>query len=163
MRRLEAIPSHTPGYDLLHSFVTSFCTDGDLLSQWSGYAFARGFAVGLDSGVLASKAIAEGAALAEVTYDRTRQVEQLANVATSILRDNPTFTAHQLSTTSDAVMMLIALSFKDVAFHEENEWRLGTVKALKTDRPSEWSSVKFRSSPLVGVVPYLRGGHWLRH
>jgi len=162
-----------------YHFSTSFCTNGDLLSQWRGYSSPRGFAVGLDR-VKSQQQNDELLSLSKVEYEEEKQIERIVELTRTIFAQNDDLGASQLATFIAGVLTLLLREFKDKAFSEENEWRLDRPisfarvafndllkSGMFTERDREWVEaahrndrentppVRFRSSPLVGLVPYI--------
>lgn len=145
------------------AYVTCFCEDGDLLSQWRGYAGPGGFALGfnpllldpLRSDVLFHPILTwvrYGANQARLSFDSW--VAELAPHATN----HPGTTAwHQ-----QILVLRMLASVKNPGFKEEQEWRTIVSSHLNRSRygsaafPPEHASfdLLFRSGP-VGLVPYV--------
>jgi hypothetical protein len=71
-------------HDYVEAYVTCFCADGDLLSQWRGYGEGDGLSIGFSSAALNTvvkdtPGMVMG--LVKVTYDETEQYEQLYALA----------------------------------------------------------------------------------
>jgi hypothetical protein len=110
------------------NYTTSFCDNGDLLSQWRGYGLGfGGVAIGFDRSDLEF-----GADLLQVRYEKN---EQLQASAARLLRDLPPRASRganpqhpTLSPTSkDTVTRKLRralLTHKHPAFREEGEWRV---------------------------------------
>ena len=128
-------------------FVRCFCADGDLLSQWRGYGTGGGFALGFDSGELASSAAMVDGRLQKIRYG----LEALAQLIQKIENLPPTgfpgangwaYTRHEV------LPWLVRV--KSPAFHEEKEWRV-IVEALDGGH----KGVTFRTSDYIGLLPYI--------
>lgn len=92
-------------------YIASFCENGDLLSQWRGYAHEGGFALGFNTDCLDK--------CAEQVYGNLYQVRYLKH---GILA-NEDIASHG----KDRKLLLIAgrlARYKHAAFHEEKEWRI---------------------------------------
>jgi hypothetical protein len=127
-------------------FVGCFCRDGDLLSQWRGYGRDGGFALGFDSGTLASSAEMVDGRLERIRYG----LEAIDQLIQKIENLPPTGFpgANGWAYTRDHVLPWLA-RVKSPAFHEEQEWRV-IVEALDGGH----RGMKFRTSD-YGLVPYI--------
>ncbi|MFE3052290.1 DUF2971 domain-containing protein [Nocardia sp. NPDC059239] len=135
------------------AYVTCFCTDGDLLSQWRGYgANGGGYSIEFDSRALeyllvpalrAGDAVvghAIGSPLVQVNYGLDD--EKLREAAKLIVEGEPD---------SALFNMLSSLAqFKHEAFAEEDEWR------IVASRPTFYTPLRFRPGPTGGITPYIR-------
>lgn len=153
-------------HDYVEAYVTCFCADGDLLSQWRGYGEGDGLSIGFDSAELntvAKDTPGMVMGLVQVTYDETQQYEQLYDLVkgwvqmflTSFTRDKRT-KPHVEAMLFAQCFAWLAASFKHHAFAEEQEWRLVYVRLrLPAVLPEE--SFKFSSRSSIGmVVPFIR-------
>lgn len=145
-------------------FVTCFCTDGDLLSQWRAYSgqdSAGGYALGFETpGALPAWAqTAPGGhdlALRKVLYDPVEQeavLQELISVMVAILEVDPTDVARQNAFARHLVDGLVeaATWCKHPAFKEEQEWRLVYL------RSSDVQQLPLLHRPGRGlVVPYVQ-------
>lgn len=127
-------------------YVACFCSDGDLLSQWRGYANGGGYAIGFSTAGLKAAAESAKGALVQVVYDPPK------------LGDNGLFRASALTVGGMGARMVptsAALAkFKHPAFREEHEWRAVFPANDDASNAGVDLNVKFRSGAL-GVVPYL--------
>ena len=118
------------------TFVASFCSDGDNLSQWRGYGDGgNGFAIGLDREALAMATRAQGYNLVRLMYEGSEQEALL----TEAVRDAVPILdewARDPDSAPNAAMQLLLLSFgflhalvflKNPYFHDEREWRLTRI------------------------------------
>ena len=169
---------------MFHAFVTSFCENGDLLSQWRAYsAQGGGYCLGLEfsdrTRVIAEKkkdriTLSEPDSeeklllrpyLRKVVYQKEEQKNLVRTYASEVAE--AAFRAIQHSDIEQAfghsrksaiavlalqatnVLDDLALSFKQSAFQEEQEWRL--IRVVPDNRnPEEFS---FRDSG-NGLIPY---------
>lgn len=133
-------------------FVSCFCEDGDLLSQWKGYGNGgEGFALGARFSWLLSLA-ASGFRLQKVIYDADQQTDlilmHLTKVSSLLAQrgfsdpDQRKIWQHAAASLAPWVVM-----FKDPVFKEEREWRLVNVAPI----PPPYS---FRRSS-HRIVPYV--------
>jgi Protein of unknown function (DUF2971) len=155
-------------------FVASFCEDGDLLSQWRGYAAPGGYALGLDFDAIEAGFMGP----IPVIYQEDR-LNRLVNLwaeeaAGSFIRVFSPFldrvrprrpadeadrageleqVAEMMNTFQQGTwgaMCAMCTSLKNETFSEEREWRL--VRARSTSSTSQ--PLKFRQGPL-GLTPFL--------
>jgi hypothetical protein len=135
-------------------FCVSFCTTGDLLSQWRGYGDAGGgYAVGFEPSFLFGQLQTEGPPLRllrRVIYNREHQERIVAGWGHAVLggavSDNDwlfwRFFSQALA------------SFKNSAYEEEGEWRLVQFGRVWSGREAPWLyPVQFRERR-GEIVPY---------
>lgn len=148
------------GIDL---YVSCFCEDGDLLSQWRGYSRGAGmYSLGFSSGSLHKPGSAEAApySLYPVEYEPAKQRKIINDIITRGMRRNlmgikgPTkpdgkevFDALGLLTFSLSFCLIF---FKHSSFAAEQEWRIVLVKLPGDDIP-----VFFRQDPWY-PTPYTQ-------
>jgi Protein of unknown function (DUF2971) len=134
-------------------FVTSFSTNGDLLSQWRAYCRpGHGVSLGFDVGQISRAAAYNGFELRRCTYEGaehrrlTAELFQLWHETFS----GTTTSADEEKVATDFMVAFatLAATFKDESFAEEDEWRL---VAVSQDIPSE---VKYRQG-LSFIVPFV--------
>lgn len=157
--RRSAANSQSPSTSV---YVACFCENGDLLSQWRGYA-AGGYAIGFRTAALSSiDSQAREAVVPETTAWPTTRLTKIAygSAAVAMMVDRvldeiaPDWVERMGKPGSrgavhaDTVAIPALASVKHQDFAEEREWRLISV----VDAPR--SEVRFRASTL-GVVPYL--------
>lgn len=151
------------------AFVSCFCEDGDLLSQWRGYAAGGGYALGFSREALArlpdlrlhhhihneSERIAFGdgrpvpARLVRVQYGRPGIDHLLRVVRDELVPElGVGFPGVKGWTRTFTVVFPALASIKDPAFAEEREWRLVLIT-----HPSA-PEIQFRANQL-GLVPFL--------
>jgi hypothetical protein len=119
-----------PGLQTQFLCIASFSTDGDLLSQWRGYAATGGVSLSFHKSALEAAAKQEGFTLQQCVYDTLEKIKLITDYLNMMLKDieNP-------SNASDAAIwtlaegwvfafQIYASSFKHNSFVEENEWRL---------------------------------------
>jgi hypothetical protein len=150
-------------------FVTCFCRDGDLLSQWRGYADGGGgyslkfrfnndvFTKDMDGNL--NKPI-----LRKVIYDKNEQIEitqklvqgicEICDTYPDLDKDNPDKEEIWMSVAQLVAKTLLdfAISFKHEGFREEKEWRL--VRTVEKDDTNKNVST-FRVDGGL-IVPYLK-------
>lgn len=139
-----------------HTYVCSFSTDDDDLSQWRAYCPKGGFALGFPTTVLESLARRQEFALAACRYAENVK-RQLAE--TLVDRISVRFSDLRSLISEESTRLLVGNTlreifigsipeFKDVAFEKENEWRLISLPEAADGRPA------FRTRNGL-VVPYL--------
>jgi len=149
------------GLDDFRCYVACFCEDGDLLSQWRGYASGEGVAIGFDVAALgASIPIETDEQVAHLEVD-LRRVEYDEAVSRALLAErakqiNERRPGHPFIAAWYEIwgLLLDLAATKHHAFREEREWRIivpSTSADLTNDRNR--GKLKFRQSPL-GLVPY---------
>ena len=151
-----------------HVFVGSFSSEGDVLSQWRAYASdGDGFAIGFRTDAFNAKLQIPNASInnnhtvgfLQVQYNDDALKRAIEKVFDYYLTVDPR--------PGDAIIICaeqlrrLALSFKNPAFREENEWRISyspwiTVHPEKPDLEilGALKTMHFRSSR-YGVVPYF--------
>lgn len=162
-------------------YLTCFCEDGNLLSQWRSYGASGGYALGFDFGpknygrLLRPEPNVYTARLVRVEYERSEQIKRCRTILDAVfpILDEPKVTAALPNVESHAKVnyeaisgivgeMLIeeALSFKNSAFRVEQEWRLVVRRRelLKqgTDDAGQ-TPIPVHHRPARGyLVPYVR-------
>ena len=163
-------------------YVTCFCEEPDLLSQWRGYsATASPISIAFDlRAKVASDSLPRASRLGQVIYNRTDQESSAQNLFNKwvstitpqldLWSEQPLLAVRVL----EASLLELVLLFKHSAFSEEREWRLitpfdPTALALElgnSDRAAivmshlPWSTssdlpeLRFRPSHL-GLTPYI--------
>lgn len=146
-------------------YVACFSEDGDLLSQWKGYAgFGEGYSVEFDASELTRhkrKYPHVNVIISKVIYKREQQISMIKAQVDKILIE-----CNKLATNDNnrqeiidaGIVILIhmlrhmTIFFKDNAFSEEREWRATYVNNELSEEGRR--DVKFR---VVGgnIVPYL--------
>lgn len=154
---------------LRHYFVACFCEEGDLLSQWRGYASPGGYSLGFavdhckvpewvapffpvtydqGSARMTASAWASGAAdrLLQVFDERLDSAIAGGSPQKAISQLIEEFGRDQFNT-----LEAIAATLKDPSFSEEREWRVLSESHPQADGDRE---VLFRTGPL-GPTPYI--------
>lgn len=128
-------------------YVTCFCSESDLLSQWRGYASGSGFAIGFAGERLKAQADSLQGRLVKVIYDSPPP------------GDDALFRGSALTVGESGSHMVPApedlAKYKHRAFREEHEWRLVLSHASVLARQSEQANPKFRSG-VLGLTPYVQ-------
>ena len=146
-------------------YVSSFCQDGDLLSQWRGYgAFGEGFALGFSFPPGKAPPI-QMAWLIEVLYDEQPLIDAVDEIL-SIFADYVAKSSRRLAI-EDVVDLfpetrhVLWLAFKNPAYREEREVRLLALRPSKPehrDKDAErFGKVFFRTSR-ADVIPFIKIG-----
>lgn len=153
---------------LSESYVASFSSDGDVLSQWRAYGMdGDGFAIGFrpqafraQLGTPMTSAVPEHTVgFLKVHYDN----EMLKAKIAAIL-DHHVSVAHDGNNIIECSLKLraLALSFKNPAFREEDEWRVCYSPLISTHQETRdleivgmLRELRFRASR-YGVLPYFQ-------
>lgn len=143
-------------------FVSCFCQEGDLLSQWRGYAQAgEGYSIGMDGDQLGLIGGGRNFFFGPVEYDLAVQ-ERIVNVILTMVVDrlNKMTKAQTVKQASSAIdecckvfrraIWYPLVTFKDAMFAAENEWRATEVMTKEESA----KQVRFRSSGSK-LVPYI--------
>lgn len=141
-------------------FVTCFCEESDLLSQWRAYGEAGvqgGYAIGLgnDRGPAQAwvQSVGHGLDLRRVIYDEVRQVDLTLGLLRSLLAlldANPGGNQSAFARGLVDGLREIASWCKHPAFAEEKEWRVVYAR-MEDNTPFD---LKFRAGHGV-VIPYV--------
>lgn len=140
-------------------YVACFCEEGDLLSQWRGYASGGGYAIGFKSEALRQVALIDPRTgnqapsmmgsevnLIRVTYGPDAISEMVSSVIGKIAPRPQAHSGVHGHYQAGTVVIPALARIKHEAFREEREWRLLTAP--------ESAVAEFRTSGL-GLVPYL--------
>ncbi|MDQ2922611.1 MAG: DUF2971 domain-containing protein [Acidobacteriota bacterium] len=143
-------------------FVSCFCEEGDLLSQWRGYAQAgEGYSIGVDGNQFGLIGGGRNFFFGPVEYDREAQ-ERIVGVVLTMVLDGlngmtKALTVKQASPAIDECCKVFRraiwyplVTFKDVMFAAENEWRATEIMTKEESA----NKVRFRSSGSK-LVPYI--------
>ncbi|MBI1376851.1 MAG: DUF2971 domain-containing protein [Frankiales bacterium] len=132
------------------AYVACFCEDGDLLSQWRGYAPGGGYAIGFTTSGLRNLSdpggTVAGPSLVRVRYGNEALIAAVSRVEAEV---GERATGHPGVTGFDEsarYVIPVLASIKHAAFAEEREWRV----VVSSDRVG----VQFRSTA-VSIAPYL--------
>ncbi|EFB5170312.1 DUF2971 domain-containing protein [Escherichia coli] len=112
-------------------FITSFCEEDDLLSQWRGYGGETGYSIGWDFQQLKSASYTGNWMLARCIYDQEKQNEaamsylryHITDWVDYRIKDNPGLEALSEFYFGFVLRRFIPL-LKHQSFSEEKEWRL---------------------------------------
>jgi hypothetical protein len=165
LRFTEETMRDPTGHELPTLYVSCFCEDGDLLSQWRAYGREQGFAIGFDPEVLQQ---------IEVTQDaRSRVRQKITDIPPYLLHvvygEDPASIAisqaietmgygqsgggHYGVVAVNEVawyVLPVLCRIKHPTFREEREWRL--VYVIWYDQQEQIA--RFRPSS-IGIVPYI--------
>jgi hypothetical protein len=147
-------------------YVTSFCRDGDLLSQWRGYgAFGSGYALGF-SFPLGKAPPIQMAWLVEVLYDEkplADAVDQILGIFADFLAKNAAkkWAMEDVVDLFPETLHVLWLAFKHPAYREEHEVRLLAHRSAKAEHRQKdavsFGKVHYRASR-ADIIPYLKIG-----
>jgi hypothetical protein len=162
-------------------YLTSFCEDGNLLSQWRTYGASGGYALGFNffphgaGGLFKPEPKSYTVRLAKVEYERSEQIKRCKAILDTLLPiyDEPEI-ANAIREVADhgmvnyqrqqgivgEILMEEALAFKDRAFSVEKEWRFVVrrrelLKQGDDNGEDAQKLVRFRPTQRY-AVPYLR-------
>jgi len=145
-----------------YRFISCFCEDGDLLSQWRGYAGGTGgLSIGFDSRIVNVVSAKNPAVfLRRVLYEPRIQAEIFNQIISEV---NACITQNTSGKTTEEQSNIIAYighifgtlveellyAFKHPSFYEEKEWRL----VITADLSNNLNSLLFRTSN-ASIIPY---------
>lgn len=139
--------------DMTNVFICCFCIDGDLLSQWRGYAGGSyGYAIGFDSERLKFVADRAGFDIRQCIYCREDQ-RQLVNALVDKYVQNPGTTDRDKGGNFITPLSQLVCCFKNKGFVEENEWRL--VSRLDHSSERYPRNLAFRPGPSM-IIPMAK-------
>lgn len=137
--------------DASSTFSVSFCSDGDLLSQWRGYgSFGLGYAIGLD---LSNSPHPQLGMLYDVSYGE----EPLEDVAADLLEIYAKATEKWgLHICEEAAVLLqsLAHAFKEPSYKEEQESRIVTGISKQRELFAREAPLRFRARG-GDIIPYI--------
>ncbi len=141
------------------AYIVCFCTEGDLLSQWRGYARPGGYSIGLDPNTFPHTTLTN-LDLIPVRYDANAHVERVRElvkrwrVAFRFGYDTASDIARRLGLVFATALTRTAVTFKHPAFHEEREWRLVLPRLQVETEAGPGHSVRYRARDGL-ILPYL--------
>jgi hypothetical protein len=169
--------SETTPYAENHCYVASFCSEGDLLSQWRGYAAAAaggGYSVGFRAPELMRNAVIDqakpvgvpGVGLYKVLYDLTAQetlIDRVLDVCFAAAEgvSHPSAWLYLADNLLGLVIPAIAPQIKAPVFREEQEWRLvawgrsGLRFRLDRDRIVPYLTCRIPNASGARLLPIL--------
>lgn len=137
-----------------HFYAVSFCSEGDLLSQWRGYGrMGGGYCVGFDPRKFPRPEGDDAAELQRISYLKPDQRRVIASALKKGLEYIPRGRTHRkdgvrdLATELAMELFQYLSSFKDRSFSEEKEWRLVTLLG-------DSNAVQFRAAENA-LKPYI--------
>ena len=143
-------------------FVSCFCEQGDLLSQWRGYAKdGMGYSIGVDGDLLGQIGGGLNFFFGNVVYDREIQERTIQHILSSCVEGVDLLTtgvsaAKASSRIADVchifrrALWYPLVTFKDALFAEENEWRAIEIM----NRSETEKRIRFRPGASK-LVPYI--------
>jgi hypothetical protein len=137
-----------PSLKHFRMFITCFCEDSDLLSQWRGYGADQGYALGFDAKQLQALNFGE---LVQVQYGITNPAEYFAEELDWASR--PASHPGMAEWFRSEWLQQRLARVKHPGFTEEHEWRI--LKQISThDLKESNMSVSFRPSSM-GPIAYI--------
>jgi hypothetical protein len=139
-------------FDQFSEFITCFCEDGDLLSQWRAYGSDQGYSLGFDTELLERQDIDT---LSPVQYGISTPHVFFENELEYATQP----TAHPgVEAYYSALSLIPRIALvKNPSFSEEKEWRL--LKTLEFYVQSDYK-INFRPSPMGAIgfisIPYKK-------
>jgi hypothetical protein len=127
LERLETVGDQ---FGRVNIFVSSFTEEGDILSQWRGYSSAGGVSLGFIVSELNQIAARAQFRLIKCIYNDVQKevlAEEFVDDALRRFSTSGDFSSDAVEQVAFSYMSLylpIAAAFKNMAFREENEWRL---------------------------------------
>lgn len=164
-------------FSLENIYVACFCEDGDLLSQWRGYANnGEGYSIGFDSARIIFK-IAENvdekapnmyvSSFLKVIYleDEQKQIiKDTLKIYTDFMKENKINILDDMfkkfvTSFSECISRIIC-SFKHPAFIEENEWRILSFADKQStsnvkEKKDDINIINFRANKEF-LIPYIK-------
>lgn len=152
---VEGIAKDLDGFLPPEAYITCFCEEQDLLSQWRGYGARQGVSITFETEALVELFEPKGAQLHRVQYGTSAARKHLQSEITSAFPDLIDDFDYLMGDLSDAeirakfkdLMTTLVPRFKHLGFSEENEWRLIVIDPLK-------SKLKFRPRSQL-MLPYI--------
>lgn len=158
----------------INCYITCFCEDGDLLSQWREYASSGGgFAIEFDSDkFFLTEAYLRSSQrpylLLRVIYDETEQRKILADIIDSVItllkkqgikHSSDTRIADACGFLNNVILDYL-LIFKHPSFSVEKEWRLVTFLNSNNTEKINFRNGKYGLTPYTVITPRVFGGPW---
>jgi hypothetical protein len=143
-------------------FVSCFCEDGDLLSQWRGYAqTGEGYSIGVSGDLLGKIGGGLNYFLGQVVYDRAVQENAVDDILEACCEGASRLAAGMSVAAASTLVgelchvfrraiWFLMVTFKDAMFKEENEWR--TIEIMNHSETEK--RVRFRSTSSK-LIPYV--------
>lgn len=142
-----------------HTYVASFSSSYDQLSQWRAYGTSTvPYALLFSGSQLDEIARAAGIELLEVVYDPAHQMQILTDCfdAAAEMEKNEEFDYQGIDFALALMMQLdvVGACFKHPSWREEGEWRLTCVPTSESRQPWLSGDLKFRESASYGLIPF---------
>lgn len=135
--------------DYLHMYITCFCEDGDLLSQWRGYGTDQGYSLGFDTLLLNESDVHE---IRPMQYGIDDPKKYFADDLEAAIQ--PTSHPGMQEFYRSGLILPRLATAKHPSFGEEKEWRL--MKQISSfGKDDELYEINFRPSPL-GPIGYIK-------
>lgn len=136
-------------WEQINICIASFCTDGDLLSQWRGYGVpGSAYSIGFDREKLAKPMDSQQFALLRCQYFNSEEYRQEIDQFTLEVLSEAT-TSHGIPKDLIGKFIGMAATMKLKCFEEEDEWRIVSRQLLSfTDE-----RFKFRPGKSM-IIPY---------
>ena len=166
-RKLVRLPSTNPSFfeevetaylEHPHNekfYVLSLCENGNLLSQWRAYGEnGAGYSVGIATKTIRSdtKTIRGDAVnLQKVIYEAAEQQQYIQSILNKAEELREKADKLDVIRVLSSTLVKLTVSLKDIAFQEENEWRIIYIRR----EPDENDDLRFRVSR-TGIIPYLK-------
>lgn len=150
---IEQIADELKSTSLPDTYVSCFCTENDILSQWRGYGGReQGISISFDGAALREALRPHRVRPMKVIYDSTLTVSRIRRHIDAIMdaEDDELLGPQTDSEIRQNVIEAIgrlAPNFKDSGFQEEQEWRFVIQK-------KDLDGVEFREKAGV-IIPYL--------
>lgn len=149
------------GLEEINLFAACFCEDGDLLSQWRGYAGGgQGYAIGFNSEMLRQATNDKGFKFGKCIYDPDVQQKIVEQAIQHCLDDElavPSRTNWGGHGPLADILFRCGVFFKEPSFAEEKEWRLVSPTVVFRDESLAFRSGRSMITPYYRL-PILKGG-----
>ncbi|HKM82127.1 MAG TPA: DUF2971 domain-containing protein, partial [Candidatus Acidoferrum sp.] len=139
------------GLEHINLFAACFCEDGDLLSQWRGYAGgSHGYAIRFDTEMLQRAVRPNGFTLGKCIYDTDIQREIVEQAIHHCLDDELAIPSRSRwgghGPLAD-ILFRCGVFFKEPSFAEEKEWRLVSPTIMFHNERLEFRSGRSMITP----------------
>jgi hypothetical protein len=142
------------GLEDINIFAVCFCEDGDLLSQWKGYAGGgEGYSIGFDVDALMQIADRSGFVLGPCIYDVGVQRRIIDEAVAHCVQGDlalPSQRRWGFHGPLADVLFRCGVFFKDMSFEDEKEWRLVSSTILYDNE-----HIRFRQGNSM-ITPYYK-------
>jgi hypothetical protein len=155
------------GLEDINIFAVCFCENGDLLSQWRGYAGGKyGYSIGFDSDALMQIADRNEFTLGRCIYDTAVQRNIIKQTISDCIKDElatPTKRRWGFHGPLADVLFRCGVFFKDPSFEDEIEWRLISPTVLYYDVKLRFRAGSSMITPFYGLSITNDDGLPIRH